>query len=145
VEDLFRRAVALRPQDADVSHWYGMFLASTGRVDEALRQLARVRELDPAFPKTYVVEAAIAQHEERHADAIASLRRANELSPATPKYVASLAQAYVRAGQPAEAQRTLSELRGLADRVHVEAELLQEIERQVNGALAHRAGRDVGT
>jgi Flp pilus assembly protein TadD len=93
--------------------------------------LADVRELDPEFSKTYLVEASIALDEGRHDDAVAAMRRTIELSPDTPKYVASLAQVYRAAGRAEDARRTLAELRALAARTHVAPDLVRQIELEL--------------
>ena len=43
----FERALELNPNDATLRHRYSRYLSSLGRVDEALTQMARARELDP--------------------------------------------------------------------------------------------------
>jgi len=43
----FRRAIALNPSYATAHEWYGLFLASMGRFDEARKQEQRAQELDP--------------------------------------------------------------------------------------------------
>jgi eukaryotic-like serine/threonine-protein kinase len=43
----FRRALSLDPNDADSHQMYSRFLASMGRIDEALTEVKRARELDP--------------------------------------------------------------------------------------------------
>ena len=43
----FRRALELRPNYADAYFSYGRFLASRGRIDEAIAQIGRAVELDP--------------------------------------------------------------------------------------------------
>ncbi len=46
-EEEFRRALVLDPNDADTHHRYSRFLSSEGRIDEALAEVKRARELDP--------------------------------------------------------------------------------------------------
>ena len=46
-EQQFRAAIAYAPGDATAHQWYGTFLYSLGRVDEAVDQLLRARDLDP--------------------------------------------------------------------------------------------------
>jgi eukaryotic-like serine/threonine-protein kinase len=46
-EQEFRRALSLDPNDADSHQMYSRFLASMGRIDEALAEIKRARELDP--------------------------------------------------------------------------------------------------
>ncbi len=43
----FRKALALNPNYATAHQWYGLFLLSLGRGDEALQEVARARQLDP--------------------------------------------------------------------------------------------------
>ena len=47
-ESEFQRALELGPNNATAHHWYGMFLASRGRFDEARNELRQAEELDPA-------------------------------------------------------------------------------------------------
>jgi TolB-like protein/Tfp pilus assembly protein PilF len=46
-EEEFKRSLALDPNNATVHHRYSRFLASLGRIDEALSEVKRARELDP--------------------------------------------------------------------------------------------------
>jgi eukaryotic-like serine/threonine-protein kinase len=46
----FRAAIAYSPEDATAHQWYGTYLYSLGRVDEATEQLVRARDLDPVSP-----------------------------------------------------------------------------------------------
>ena len=46
-ESEFRKALDLSPNNARAHHWYGMFLASRGRFDEAGNELRQARTLDP--------------------------------------------------------------------------------------------------
>lgn len=43
----FRRAIALNPNYAAARHWYAAYLASMGRVDEAIEESKRAEQLDP--------------------------------------------------------------------------------------------------
>ena len=43
----FRRAISMNPSYATAHEWYGLFLASMGRFDEAHKQEERAEELDP--------------------------------------------------------------------------------------------------
>ena len=46
-ETEFHRALDLSPNNATAHHWYGMFLASRGRFDEARNEMRQAQELDP--------------------------------------------------------------------------------------------------
>jgi len=43
----FKRALQLNPSDAEVHHSYSRYLAATGRIDEALTEIASAEKLDP--------------------------------------------------------------------------------------------------
>jgi serine/threonine-protein kinase len=46
-ERQFQDALALAPDDAPTHHWYGILLGVLGRVEGAVEQLSRARQLDP--------------------------------------------------------------------------------------------------
>ena len=46
-ETTFRRAIESDPRDPMAREWYARYLAVVGRFDEAITQVARLRELDP--------------------------------------------------------------------------------------------------
>ena len=43
----FKRALDLNPGHAQTRHWFGMYLASRGRLDLAFEEMLRAREVDP--------------------------------------------------------------------------------------------------
>ena len=49
-EASFRKAIALNPSLAFAHDWYGRMLAALGRFDEAIAEMGRAYELDPASP-----------------------------------------------------------------------------------------------
>lgn len=53
-ESQFKNAIALQPDFAPAHDWYGQYLAQSGRLDEARRELTRSIELDPASIVTRV-------------------------------------------------------------------------------------------
>ena len=85
VGELFRRAVALRPQDVEILHWYGMFLALTGQIGEALVQLERARDLDPLALHVGADYAEVLFMAGRRDEAMRQLARVRELDPEFPK------------------------------------------------------------
>jgi TolB-like protein/Tfp pilus assembly protein PilF len=46
-EKEFQRAIALNPNYATAHHWYAIYLATRGRLEEAIAEMQRARELDP--------------------------------------------------------------------------------------------------
>lgn len=49
-EKEFRTSIELNPNFAEAHNWYGRFLASMGRFDEAIAEMKRAEELDPLSP-----------------------------------------------------------------------------------------------
>ena len=56
IEGEFQRAIALDPSYAQAIHWYGLYLAATGRMEESVRELKLAREIDP---KSLIIRANI--------------------------------------------------------------------------------------
>lgn len=54
IEGEFKRAIALDPSYAQAIHWYGLYLAATGRKEESIRELKLAREIDP---KSLIIRA----------------------------------------------------------------------------------------
>jgi TolB-like protein/Tfp pilus assembly protein PilF len=77
----FRRSLALNPNDATVLHWYSRFLASSGRIDEALEQIARAQELDPLDPGLKANAGVINYFGRRYDRAIDVLKELLEKDP----------------------------------------------------------------
>ena len=56
IEGEFQRAIALDPSYAQAIHWYGLYLAATGRMEESVRELKLARDIDP---KSLIIRANI--------------------------------------------------------------------------------------
>ena len=54
IEGEFQRAIALDPSYAQAIHWYGLYLAATGRNEESVRELKLARDIDP---KSLIIRA----------------------------------------------------------------------------------------
>ncbi|HXX15733.1 MAG TPA: protein kinase [Candidatus Eremiobacteraceae bacterium] len=54
IEGEFQRAIALDPSYAQAIHWYGLYLAATGRKEESIRELKLASEIDP---KSLIIRA----------------------------------------------------------------------------------------
>lgn len=83
-EEEFRRALALNPNDADTHHRYSRFLASMGRLDEALIEIKRARELDPLSLVAKANVGVIYYFGRRYDQAIGELNRLLEEEPNFP-------------------------------------------------------------
>ncbi len=77
----FKRALELNPNYATAHQWYGEFLASMGRSDEALSERKKAKALDPLSP-IITSELGYSYFEIRQYDrAIEEFRKAVELFP----------------------------------------------------------------
>jgi TolB-like protein/Tfp pilus assembly protein PilF len=56
IEKEYRRAIALDPGYAQGIHWYALYLAATGRKEEAIREIKVAREIDP---KSLIINANV--------------------------------------------------------------------------------------
>jgi adenylate cyclase len=104
-----KRAVELDPlsliNNTDLGQDY--FLAR--RYDEAIAQFRKTIEMDPRFYYAHYSLGEVRQLKGQLNDAIAEYRKAIELND-DPGVLALLGQAYARAGQREEAQKTLARL-----------------------------------
>jgi len=80
-EEEFRRALALDPNDAATHHMFSRFLASLGRIDEALAEVKRARELDPMSLLVRANVGVIYYFGRRYDQAIEELSRLLEEKP----------------------------------------------------------------
>jgi DNA-binding winged helix-turn-helix (wHTH) protein/tetratricopeptide (TPR) repeat protein len=102
-EELFRRAVACDPQYVVAHFNLAAALASRGKFDEALREYAIARELDPANFGVHPMEARIYLYARRYDDALARYRESLAVSNATPPLLFGQIAAYIEQGRWREA------------------------------------------
>ena len=99
----WRYAVETRP-DAYLAHNnYGAFLASTGRLSEALSQYSRALEIYPASPGVHVNMGTALASLGRVRDAISRFEHAAELLPSYPKVYTKMGNALELAGRQSQA------------------------------------------
>jgi eukaryotic-like serine/threonine-protein kinase len=77
----FRAALSLNPGHVQSIQWYGMFLASRGRSEEAMRELTRARELDPLSQAVQSGIGRVLHFEGRYDEAIAAFTRILQTDP----------------------------------------------------------------
>ena len=77
----FRAALSLNPGHVQSRQWYGMFLASRRRSEEAMRELTRARELDPLSPSVQSSIGRVLHFEGRYDEAIAAFTRILQTDP----------------------------------------------------------------
>src|SRR5262249_4799988 len=112
----FREALRLHPGYATGHQWYAEFLASQGRMDEAIAEAERARELDPLSPVIGVSLAETLYFARRFDEAIERLRQAVEFDPDLMGAHSDLGRAYALLGRGEEAIagfRRAAELSGI--------------------------------
>ena len=77
----FRAALSLNPGHVQSRQWYGMFLASRGRSEEAMRELTRARELDPLSPSVQSSIGRVLHFEGRYDEAVAAFTTILQTDP----------------------------------------------------------------
>ena len=109
-----RQAVALDPLSLIINADMGRIYDAGGRPDEAIVQLEKTLEMDPAFALTrlYLSSAYVQKHQYDEAIAILEPLRAaptDSLGP-SPSTLAFLGYAYARAAREAQARKVIAEL-----------------------------------
>jgi len=102
-EKEFKRAIELNPNYASAHQWYGEYLMSMGRFDEAIAETKRAQQLDPLslIINTMVGNAYFTAR--RYDDAIAQYLKTLEIDPNFSKTYRNLATAYIEKGMYKEA------------------------------------------
>jgi DNA-binding winged helix-turn-helix (wHTH) protein/TolB-like protein len=80
-ETLYRRALDLNPNSADVHHLYAMSLSYAGRSEQAMLEIRRAEELDPTDAFIIRNVAQVLFFTRRYDEAIEQSRRAVDLHP----------------------------------------------------------------
>jgi TolB-like protein/Tfp pilus assembly protein PilF len=102
----FQRAIELNPSYADAHLWYGGFLRSMGRLDEAEEETARARELDPLSLIVNMNAAGPLYFRRQFDRAIEHLRAILEREPQFIPALFNLGYAYLTAGKYPEGVAT---------------------------------------
>ncbi len=79
--DLFRRAIAQAPDDAQSYHWYGTALLGEGRFGEALAALNHAHALNPGSSAISADEAVVRFTKGDRPEALAALRQITQVDP----------------------------------------------------------------
>jgi serine/threonine protein kinase/tetratricopeptide (TPR) repeat protein len=94
-EGEFKRAIALNPSDATAHLRYALALTWFERFDEALREIARAREVDPVSPLMNANEGQILYLARRYDQAIGHFRRGLASEPTFFGNYQTLGAAYI--------------------------------------------------
>jgi adenylate cyclase len=100
----YRRAIELSPSYATAHQWYAMYLLHLGRGDEALREIAVARRLDPLSINVQLDAGRILYFTRRYDEAVAQWRHILELDPASADASLHLGLTYVEKGMFEEAR-----------------------------------------
>jgi TolB-like protein len=112
-ERAYRRALELKPGDADTHDLFGRMLAGIGRWDEAIAMLRRAREHDPLTHRSDLPSTLLRAG--RLEEATRLLEEAVELEPGYDRAHATLGWAYILAGRTAEGVARLERAVALGD------------------------------
>jgi len=93
-ESGYRRAIELNPNYATAHHWYGDFLAGTGRIEEGMAEMRKAQELDPLSPVIRVSAANMYCLLDRCSEAIQELQRTLDTFPDFVEAHEALAEIY---------------------------------------------------
>ena len=80
-EKHFRRSIALNPNYPTARHWYGLYLAFLGRVEEGVEEIRRAQALDPLSPIINAHLGLVLTWARRYDAAAEQLKTTLELDP----------------------------------------------------------------
>ncbi len=106
-DDLFRQALALDSDDPEALNFYGLTLASLGRLKQALSMREQLRTLEPFVPIYNILHAAIMQLNGQNTAAIELLEGIPSGGAVNFLRNIYLARAYAAAGRYGDAADTL--------------------------------------
>ena len=116
-----RQAEASDPLSFIISMGVGWFQYHARRYDEAINSYRSTLELNPDFPLTHCTLGMALVQKKLYAEALAEFEKA-KTSRGSPAFaLANMATTQAMAGQPAEAHRSLQELKHLAQGQYVPA------------------------
>lgn len=83
-DEVFLKAIELRPGYANAHHWYALHLATVGRFDQAIAAVKRAQELDPLSASIAADVGSVYLSARRYQEATAAIRDAIEMHPQFP-------------------------------------------------------------
>jgi TolB-like protein/Flp pilus assembly protein TadD len=95
----FRRALDLKPSDAESHRTFSGFLSASGRKEEALAEAQRAHELDPLSLQGTLELARSFRENGDYERAIAEFRKGLEMDPNRPRVHFQLGTTYVQKGE----------------------------------------------
>ena len=104
-EEYYKRTLELDPNLALARRWYGIFLASQGRMDEGIAELKHAVRLDPLSPLMTTSVARAYIHAAQYDSAFAYIRRAADIDSTDVSVLMTRTSLYLRQGRYADAIR----------------------------------------
>jgi tetratricopeptide (TPR) repeat protein len=98
-----KQAIAFNPNSALAHSWYSFYLVAMARLDEAMRQIERARDLDPYSGWVTFWLGQVLYHARRYDDALREMRRGLEMHPESPDIYGAMADVYEQKKMFAEA------------------------------------------
>jgi TolB-like protein len=102
-ESEFKEAIALNPNYATAHHWYSHYLVAMGRLDEAVNELERARDLDPFSIPINDFLGMTLYYARRYDDALRQFHRGLEMHPDRVEFHEGIANVYEQKKMFAEA------------------------------------------
>jgi predicted O-linked N-acetylglucosamine transferase (SPINDLY family) len=90
----FRKALEIKPDQADLHYQAGLAAQGGGWVDDAVTHLTRATEIDPNLTDAWLKLGVSARENQRTAEAVRCLERVVAARPKDPAALAQLAEAY---------------------------------------------------
>ena len=103
-ETEFRRSIALDPTYATAWNWYSQYLWAAGRVDEAMRGVAKAQELEPQSIAVLINAGGLSLLRHQPDQALENYRRVLELDPRYVQAWKGMSKAYTQQAKPHEAE-----------------------------------------
>ncbi|HSF19809.1 MAG TPA: tetratricopeptide repeat protein [Vicinamibacteria bacterium] len=120
----FQKAIEVNPRYPTAYQWYGIYLVSRGRTDEALEMLRRALELDPMSLSINENLGWALYVARRYPEAIAQFEKTLDLDPEFGQGLRYLGLTYLHVGRTEDALRVLERARAA---FHGEAEIRADL------------------
>lgn len=102
----FLRALELNPSDTRALQYRALFLARSGRGEEAIVSARRATELDPLHPGAWVNLASVLSMQSREDESLAMMEKARDVAPRDLIVLTNLANQYANVGRIDDALAT---------------------------------------
>jgi TolB-like protein/DNA-binding winged helix-turn-helix (wHTH) protein/Tfp pilus assembly protein PilF len=99
----YKQATAISPNYADAHRWYSFYLVTMGRLDEAMKEIERARDLDPFSAGITLWLGQVHYHARRYDDALRQDQRGLEMYPGNGEFYWAMADVYEQKKMFAEA------------------------------------------